>query len=47
MTVTVRRPQSPLHFPLIPNYHLESHVNEFPQKYRYRYRLEKLFEFER
>ena len=27
-------------FPLIPNYRLESHLNQFSQNYRYRYRLE-------
>ena len=40
ITVTVSASAVPPSSPLIPNYHLESHLNEFSENYRYRYRLE-------
>ena len=42
ITVTVLASAVTPSFPLVPNYHLESHLNKFPPNYRYRYRLEML-----
>ena len=39
-TVTVLASAVTPSFPLIPNYHLENHLNLFPKIYRYRFRLE-------